>query len=126
ERYLPRQRQADMDLAAEALEMPERLRLALQELGPTAIKLGQSLASRGDLIPSSYVAELRRLQDDVPPVELEEVRQVIREELHDEVEILFAEVEAEPRAAASIGQVHFARLSDGRAVAVKVQRPGVA
>jgi ubiquinone biosynthesis protein len=126
EHWLPRRRRTDMDMAAEALEMPERLRLALEELGPTAIKLGQSLASRGDLVPAAYVSELRRLQDDLPPVPLEEVRGVIREELGEEIEALFPEFEEEPRAAASIGQVHFARLADGQAVAVKVQRPGVA
>lgn len=123
---LPRPRKSKMNAAVARLEMPERLRQALQELGPTAIKLGQVLASRADLISESYVRELRELQDNVIHSPVEEVRQVIREELGAEVEELFAEFEAHPRAAASIAQVHFARLHDGTPVGVKVQRLHVA
>jgi ubiquinone biosynthesis protein len=114
-----------MDEEIARLEMPQRLRRALEELGPTAIKLGQVLASRGDLVPARYVEELRKLQDDVPASPFEEVQQVIQEELGAPVEELFAEFEQTPHASASIGQVHRARLKDGTAVAVKVQHGGV-
>lgn len=114
-----------LQAAVSRLDMPERLRQALEELGPTAIKLGQVLASRGDIISDLYVKALRDLQDNVPPLSLDEVKQVIREELGAEVESLFAEFEEQPRAAASIGQVHKARLHDGSPVAVKIQRPDV-
>lgn len=123
---LPQPRQKRLDAAVARLEMPERLRQALEELGPTAIKLGQVLASRGDLISEPYVRELRELQDNVVQSPVAEVRQVIREDLGHEVEELFAEFDPQPRAAASIAQVHFARLHDGSPVAVKVQRLHVA
>jgi ubiquinone biosynthesis protein len=123
---LPRPRRSRVDEAVARLEMPERLREALEELGPTAIKLGQVLASRADIISEPYVRELRQLQDHVPASPPEEVRQVLREELGAEVEEVFAEFEAEPRASASIAEVHFARLHDGSPVAVKVQRLHVA
>ncbi|MEI6500234.1 MAG: AarF/UbiB family protein [Armatimonadota bacterium] len=122
---LPRPRQQKLESAVSRLEMPERLRQALEELGPTAIKLGQVLASRADIVSEPYVRELRELQDNVPAAPLEEVKQVIREELGAEVENLFAEFETVPRASASIGQVHFARLHDGSPVAVKIQRMDV-
>lgn len=121
----PRWRARPIDAAVARLEMPVRLRKALEELGPTAIKLGQVLASRGDLVSEPYLHELRKLQDDVPASPLEEVRQVIADELGAPVEELFAEFEQVPRASASIGQVHFARLNDGTPVAVKVQHGGV-
>ncbi|MEN6303717.1 MAG: AarF/UbiB family protein [Armatimonadia bacterium] len=123
---LPRVRHRRMEAEVAGLEMPERLRRALLELGGTAIKLGQLLASRPDLVPAAYVAQLRELQDNVPPQSFEDVQQVIREELGGEVDELFDQFEREPRASASIGQVHFARLADGTPVAVKVQRLGVA
>jgi len=114
-----------MDEEIARLEMPQRLRRALEELGPTAIKMGQVLASRGDMVPARYVEELRKLQDDVPASPFEEVQQVIQEELGAPVEELFAEFDPTPHASASIGQVHRARLKDGTAVAVKVQHKGV-
>lgn len=123
---LPRPRQTRVDAAVARLEVPERLRQALEELGPTAIKLGQVLASRGDLISEPYVRELRELQDNVVRSPLEEVRQVLREDLGAEVEDIFSEFDPEPRAAASIAQVHFARLHDGTPVGVKVRRLHVA
>jgi ubiquinone biosynthesis protein len=123
---LPRPRRRRVDEAVARLEMPERLRAALEELGPTAIKLGQVLSSRGDIVSEPYVRELRQLQDNVPASPHDEIMQVLRESLGAEVEEVFAEFEPEPRASASIAQVHFARLKDGSPVAVKIQRRNVA
>ncbi len=103
----------------------ERVRMAVEELGPTFIKLGQILSTRPDLVPLEYAQELSNLQDHVPPFSYEEVRDIIDKELGGTPEALFAQFEAEPLAAASIGQVHRARLLDGEEVVVKVQRPGI-
>ncbi len=104
---------------------PEHLRLALEDLGVTAVKLGQVLSTRPDLVPADLAAELARLQDRVPPVPFEAVRAVVEAELGQPLEALFAAFDPEPLAAASIGQVHAATLPDGTAVVVKVRRPGV-
>jgi ubiquinone biosynthesis protein len=122
----PRLRHRPIDEAVARLEMPERLRQALEELGPTAIKLGQVLSSRGDLVSPPYVQELRKLQDDVPASSIEDVRQVVLEELGAPVEEVFGEFSPTPAASASIGQVHKALLKDGTPVAVKIQHKGVA
>lgn len=103
---------------------PEHLRLALEELGPTFMKLGQILSTRPDLLPESYQAELAKLQDAVPPVPGEEIRAVVREELGVDADEAFATFDDEPIASASIGQVHGARLADGTRVVVKVRKPG--
>lgn len=115
--------EGEAEMPAEATA--ERLRLAFGELGATFIKLGQALSTRPDLLPPAYVAQLEKLQDAAPPVPFEAVRQVIHEDLGAWPEDVFAEFEATPLASASIGQVHAARLRDGRSVIVKVQRPGV-
>ncbi len=107
------------------LSRPERLRLALEELGPTFIKLGQLLSTRPDFIPPEYLHELARLQDEVPPFPYEEVREIFVEETGRPPEELFEYFDSEPLAAASIGQVHHARLRDGADVVVKVQRPDI-
>jgi len=107
------------------LSRPERLRLVFEELGPTFIKLGQLLSTRPDLIPADFLDELARLQDEVPPFSLEEVHAIFREELGRLPEEIFHYFDAEPLAAASIGQVHRARLDSGAEVVVKVQRPGI-
>lgn len=104
---------------------PERLRMALQELGPTFVKLGQMLASRPDLVPEVYAEEFRKLQDHVQPISFADVRAVIETELGAPLEELFTSVEEEPLAAASIAQVHRAKLLNGESVVIKVRRPGI-
>lgn len=105
---------------------PEHLRMALEELGATFIKLGQILSTRADLLPPEYQAELAKLQDSASPVSSIEIREIIEDELGQRVEELFASFDDMPLAAASIGQAHAATLDDGTEVVVKVQRPGVA
>ncbi len=101
----------------------QRLRELLDELGPTFVKFGQLLSTRPDLVPPDIVAELRGLQDDVRPFPFAEVEATLERELGLTVERLFLELDREPVAAASIGQVHRAVLPNGDRVAVKVQRP---
>jgi ubiquinone biosynthesis protein len=104
---------------------PEHLRQALEELGPTFIKLGQILSSRNDLLPPPYVEELAKLQDAAPPVPEAQIRSILLAELGHPVEDAFATFEMVPLASASIGQVHAATLPDGTPVVVKLRRPGV-
>jgi ubiquinone biosynthesis protein len=107
------------------LSEAERLRLALEELGPTFIKFGQILSTRHDLIPEEYIQELSKLQDRVPPFEYAEAKKVIEKEFGRNIEEIFLSFNPKPLAAASIGQVHRATLVEGEEVAVKVMRPGV-
>jgi ubiquinone biosynthesis protein len=104
---------------------PRRLRLVLEELGPSFIKLGQLMSTRADLFPAEYVQEFEKLQDQVPPVPYEDIQGVIERELKQPVETLFAGFDKESLAAASVAQVHRARLVSGEDVAVKVIRPGI-
>jgi ubiquinone biosynthesis protein len=104
----------------------QHLREVLEELGPTFVKFGQLLSTRPDIVPPDIIAELRGLQDDVRPVPFEQAERVIEAELGNSIERLFVEFDPIPVAAASIGQVHRARLPNGRQVAVKVQRPDAA
>ncbi|HED6831258.1 TPA: ABC transporter [Listeria monocytogenes] len=107
------------------LSIGERLRLSFEELGPTFIKLGQIMSTRPDLLPHDIIHELEKLQDLVAPFPMNEVQEVIELELGDKLENIFKEFRAEPIAAASIGQVHRAKLLSGKDVVVKVQRPNI-
>lgn len=104
---------------------PAELAADLEKMGPTFIKLGQLLSSRPDLLPEPYLKALTRLQDRVKPFPFEEVEQIVVSELGVRLSKAFAHFSKQPLAAASLGQVHKASLRDGRAVVVKVQRPGI-
>ncbi|MBL0719051.1 ubiquinone biosynthesis regulatory protein kinase UbiB [Piscinibacter sp. Jin2] len=103
----------------------ERLRQALERLGPIFVKFGQVLSTRRDLLPPDVADELARLQDRVPPIPSDQARALVEAAYGRPVDQVFAHFEREPVASASIAQVHFARLKDGREVAVKVLRPGI-
>jgi ubiquinone biosynthesis protein len=107
------------------LSRGERLRLALEALGPIFVKFGQILSTRPDLVPSDIVNELVKLQDDVPPFSSKVAVELIESQLGESVDILFARFDPEPMASASIAQVHPATLHDGTEVVVKVVRPGI-
>lgn len=107
------------------LTAAERMRLALEELGPTFVKLGQILSTRADVIPPAFVHEFEKLQDNVPSFSFEEVTSQIETGLGAPVEHFFAEIDPVPLAAASIAQVHRARLLTGEDVVIKVRRPGI-
>jgi len=103
----------------------ERLAAALEQLGPTFIKLGQALSTRADLMGEAVASDLSRLQDRVPPFPYDNVLQIIEDEFKQPIGELFSHVESQAVAAASIAQVHQAITSDGRKVAVKLLRPGI-
>lgn len=105
--------------------VPERLRMAFSELGPSFIKLAQILSSRPDLITARFAEELKKLQDEVPPFSVVESKRIIEAEIGMPIDKVFVEFVDKPVAAASIAQVHRARLLDGSEVIVKVQRPGI-
>ncbi len=109
----------------EPVGAPVRLRLALEELGPTFVKFGQILSTRPDVLPPEYIEELSKLQDTVPPAPTELIRKQIEAELGQPPSAIFATFEEEPLAAASLAQVHAATLQDGTEVVVKVQRPDI-
>jgi ubiquinone biosynthesis protein len=109
----------------EPLTPPVKVRLMLQELGPTYVKMGQIISSRAESLPDEWADELNKLQSNVPPFPSEQVREIIIEELGDAPEHLYAEFDPTPFAAASTAQVHHALLHDGTPVVVKVQRPDI-
>ena len=121
ERWLPQNAATPADESTN----PVRLRLALEELGPAFIKLGQLLSTRSDILPEAYLAELSKLQDAAPPVPAAVIRSLIEQELGEAPERIFASFDENPLACASIGQAHAATLFDGTLVVVKVRRPGV-
>ncbi len=115
----------DEKVILEKLTRAERVRLALEELGPTFIKLGQILSSQPGLVPVEFIDELSKLQDDVPPASFEKIVDIFQDEFGKHPEQLFEFIDKKAIASASIGQVYKARLFNGDNVAVKVQRPGI-
>ena len=115
---LPRRRDTSAPLG-------ERIRLALEELGPIFVKFGQALSTRRDLLPVDIADELAKLQDSVPPFPSEQAVAILNEVYGEPVEQVFKRFDAEPLAAASIAQVHTAQLPNGQEVVVKLLRPGV-
>jgi ubiquinone biosynthesis protein len=122
---IPRRWRRRKDIPGYEMTNARRLRLALEDLGPTFIKFGQILSTRSDILPPQYLEELSLLQDKVAPVSWEEARQVVEDELEAPVGELFSKVDPVPIASASLAQVHVARLVGGEEVVVKIQRPGI-
>jgi ubiquinone biosynthesis protein len=109
----------------EKLSKNQRIRMALEELGPTFIKMGQVLSARPDLIPVGLLNELAKLQDHVPAFEFEHVKNIIASEFGESHDKIFDSIEEIPFASASIGQVHRAKINNNDQIAVKIQRPGI-
>ena len=107
------------------LEPPQRMRLAFEELGPTFVKLGQMLSTREDLLPPAWTIEFGRLHDDVAPVPFEELLPQVQQALGCSPFEVFLDIDREPYAAASIAQVHRAKLATGTPVILKIRRPGI-
>ncbi|WP_229793658.1 ABC1 kinase family protein [Salinimicrobium marinum] len=106
-------------------QSPEELVDDLKKMGPTYIKLGQLLSTRPDLLPDNYLEALTSLQDDLPTIPYEKIREIVEDELGSRISKAFNWFQEEPLASASIGQVHLAELRSGKKVAVKIQRPGI-
>jgi len=107
------------------LTRPQRVRMVLEELGPTFIKLGQILSMKPDIVPFEYIEEFRKLQDKAGPFPFETAKEIIEKELDSPIEKLFTEFSIEPIAAASIAQIYKAKIDEGKNVALKVQRPAI-
>lgn len=116
----------DLDLASSKEGKPEEFVRDLEALGPTFIKVGQALSTRPDMVQPAYLAALERMQDEVSPVALDRIMEVVETELGVRPSKVFAEIDPVPLGTASLAQVHRAVLHDGREVAIKVQRPGIA
>lgn len=102
---------------------PEKLRLILEDLGPTYVKLGQIMSMRSDMLPEAYCKELERLRTDVKPLSFDVIKEVIEEQLGCPAEEIFTEISPIPLGSASIAQVHPAVLKNGERVVIKVQQP---
>ena len=111
--------------AVDHMTSAERVRRALEDLGPTFVKLGQILSTRVDLFPPEWIAEFEKLQDHAAPVPFDRIRAQLATDLAADPDSVFAELDPVPLAAGSIAQVHRARLQDGTAVVLKVRRPGI-
>lgn len=107
------------------LSVAKRIRLLLEELGPTFIKMGQLASTRADLFPQHVLNELEELQDNVPSFSYQEAKEILEEQLNAPIDQLFRSFNPEPLAAASIGQVHQAELPTGESVVVKIRRPNI-
>jgi ubiquinone biosynthesis protein len=125
-RFLRGRRHLGVASSEARVDLARSLRRAMDDGGVTFVKLGQQLSTRRDLMPVEFAEELSRLQDQAAPVPWPQVRDVLTAELGRPVDDVFAWVEEAPLAAASVAQVHAARLPDGTDVVVKVQRPGIA
>ncbi len=112
-------------MAKNGFPSPKRIRRMLEELGPSFIKLGQLMSTRADLFPPEYIEEFTKLQDQVPPVSFSDIKRVIQQELKRPLNEIFAEFSSESMAAASVAQVHLAKLFSGEQIAVKVVRPNI-
>jgi len=125
ERWIPfNRRLVRLAHRGRAMSTAEHLRLALEDLGPTFVKLGQVLSTRSDLLPPAYLVELVRLQDSLTPVPADVIQETVEQELGGSLDEIFSSFDLTPLASASIGQAHAATLSDGTEVVVKVRRPG--
>src|SRR5690606_32181002 len=107
-------------------ELAERFVSDLEAMGPAFVKLGQALSTRPDLVPAAWIAALERTQDNATPAPIGDIEVLLEKELGVRASKLFAQIDAQPMAAASLAQVHRAVLHDGRVVALKIQRPDVA
>ena len=103
----------------------ENLRLAFEELGPSFIKIGQTLATRNDLLPEPYIQELQKLQNSSPSFPYSEANQVFHQEFGQSIEETFNQIQKTPLATGSIAQVHYAELKDGTPIVIKIQRPNI-
>lgn len=113
------------DDGADPKTLPRRTRLAIEELGATFVKLGQILATRGDLLSPEWIEELEQLHSSAPTLTFEALRPQVEEAIGEEVDTMFAAFDPAPLAAASMAQVHRATLHDGREVVLKIRRPGI-
>lgn len=123
--FVPLPRRLFRDETAEDMSAPIRVRLVLEELGPTFIKFGQILSTRPDVVPPAYLHELIKLQETAAPVPFDAIRECVERDFDAPLETVFDDFNPIPLASASLGQVHAAQLPGGQDVVVKIQRPGI-